>query len=382
MDDLTKVLNQYGKEREVAPGEVLFHQDSASDGVYYLKRGRLGTYRVDKDDAYRLSEVAPGNLVGELGSATGWSRTATIRAEEASLVIHISEDDFHRALDESPALAAAVVCQIGERLTDADVARVALGRSHQQALDRVQTLCSERDRLVELLRLREELADMIVHDLRNPLGVIIGGLQLLEHVPVAETELEYVGSVVATMGRSVRRMQRLIDTMVDIARLEGGKMALHLLPLDLGGLVEEVVAEEHHLAESRGLTLESRLPANLPVALADRDVLQRVLVNLLDNAFKFTPSGGQVWLKALPSADKVRVEIIDTGPGIPLEERERIFEKFTQVQGRAGTKRGSGLGLTFCRMAIKAHGGRIWVEDGPEGKGSRFVFVLPRAQEE
>jgi len=380
MKNLDSVLQQYGQERTLSPGEVLVSQGAESDGVYYLKSGRLGVYKEEEGRSFFLSEVVPGDLVGEIGATTGWSRTATVRAEEESVVVHVPEADFRRALEEAPALAAEVVCTMGEWIADADVARVKLDRSYQQASDRVQTLCSERERLEELLRLREELADMIVHDLRNPLGVISSTLELLHYVPVAEGEQEYVGSVLETMGRSVRRMQRLVETLMDIARLEEGEMALHLQPLDLREVVEEAVAEEAPLADKKGLALENRMPAGLPATLADHDVLLRVLINLVDNALKFTPRGGEVWVTAEPESDSVRIEVVDTGDGIPLEERTRVFEKFTQGQGRSGTRRGSGLGLAFCRMAVEAHGGRIWVEDGPGGRGSRFAFTLPRAQ--
>ncbi|MFQ6100593.1 MAG: ATP-binding protein [Anaerolineae bacterium] len=380
MGDFVEILQRYGKERKLSPGEVLVRQGEVSDGAYYLKRGRLVVYREEQETSYPLSEVVPGNLVGELGATTGRSRTATVRAEEESCVIHVSEVDFRRILTEAPDLAAQVVRQLGERLTAADNVRVTLGRSYRQATDRVRALSSQKTRLEELLRLREELADMLIHDLRNPLGVISTCLELLERAPVGETELIDVTSVRETMGRSVRRMLHLVDTLLDITRLEGGQMTLRLLPLELSSVVEGVIAEEGTLARHSGLVLESHLSADLPVVLADRDVLQRVLINLVDNAIKFTPSGGRVWVEARPDAEGVRVEVIDTGPGIPLEERERIFEKFTQVQGRVGKRRGSGLGLAFCRMAMQAHGGGMWVEDGPEGKGSRFVFILPQAR--
>jgi signal transduction histidine kinase len=88
-----------------------------------------------------------------------------------------------------------------------------------------------------------------------------------------------------------------------------------------------------------------------------------------------------VWVETHVGEESVRVEVIDTGPGIPVEERTRIFEKFTQIQGRVGSRRGSGLGLAFCKMAVEAHGGNIWVEDGPDGRGSRFAFTLPYRSE-
>lgn len=378
MTDLTETLQQYGKALNLTPGQVLCRQNTASDGLYYLKSGRLGVYKEQQDGSYPLSEITPGGLVGEVGATTGWQRTATVKAEESSTVIHISEADFRRALDESPALAAEIFRLMGERLTDADVARVTLGRSYQQAAERVQDLSSQKAQLEELLRLREELAHMIVHDLRNPLSVVDGGLQILEHTPAAGNDQEYVTSVLETMRRATRRMQRLVDTLLDLARLEEGRLELCLQPLKLDPLIDGLLNEQRPLAESRDMTLEHRLPADLPPVLADHHTLQRLLANLLDNALKFTPAGGRVWIEARLLGETVQIDVIDTGPGIPPEERERIFEKFTQTQGMASSRRGSGLGLTFCRMVAEAHNGRIWVEDGPEGKGSRFVLTLPQ----
>ncbi len=375
MDNLLEIIRRHGTARSLAPGEVLLRQGMASDGLYLLQQGRLGAYREEGEALFFLSEIQPGEIVGEVGAITGWSRTATVKAEEPSVVIFLSEVDFRRLLGEFPQVAADVICQIGERLTAADMTRVNLGRSYTEALDRTQLLCSEKERLEELLRLREELAEMIVHDLRNPLAVIAGGLQLL----VGPVDRQSIADVVAMIQRSVQRAQSLVEMLADIARLESGGVQLQRVPLELSELVVEAVQQENVLAQAGSVTLENRLAAGLPAVRADRDWLLRVLVNLLDNALKFTPAGGQVWVEAEEDAEQVRVAIVDTGPGIPPEERERIFEKFTQIKGRVGSRKGSGLGLAFCRQAIQAHGGRIWVEEGPGGVGSRFVFTLDKA---
>jgi signal transduction histidine kinase len=379
MADLDEVLHKYGKEKVLSPGDVLIRQGAASDGVYYLQSGKLGAYKEEQDKLYPLSAVLPGRLVGELGSATGWARTATVRAEEKSVVIHVPDADFHRALRESPDLAATVVWQIGKHLTSADAVRITLGRSYRRAAGRAEELTSEKAQLEELLRLREELADMIVHDLRNPLTVIANGLQLLEGAAIQEADRQYVNIVTDTMRRASQRMERLVDTLLDIARFEEGSLELHLRSLDLRALIEEAIMEERHLAETKGVALEANLPSELPGVSADRDILLRVLINLVDNALKFTHTEGRVWVEVHPGAGVMQVDVVDTGPGIPEGERERIFEKFTQVRGHVQTRRGSGLGLAFCRMAVEAHGGHIWVEDGPAGKGSRFAFTIPRA---
>ncbi len=365
----------YGQEITLQPGEVLLGQGTASDGVYYVKSGRLAAYREEPDATYLLSEVEAGEIVGELGAITGRPRSATVRAEELSEVIYVSNEAFRRALKEAPGLAAEILSATRERLTDADVARVALRRSYHQAIHRVQDLSSEKARLEELLRVREELADTIVHDLRNPLGVIHSGLELLQF----DTAPAHVPIIIETMSRSLRRMQRLVDTLLDIARLESGEMLLQVAPVDLHSLITALIEEERPLSENHNVALDSHVPVDLPPAAADRDLLQRVLVNLLDNSLKFTPAGGRVWVEAGQQGAGLSVAVVDTGPGIPLEERQRIFEKFTQVEGQVGRRRGSGLGLAFCRMAVEAHGGHIWVEEGPAGVGSRFVLTLPVA---
>ncbi len=377
--DFEEILDRYGEKMTLAPGEVLCRQGSVSDGAYYLRSGWLGVYWEEGGEPYLLSIIAPGEMVGEIGAATGQPRVATVMAARECEVVHISDADFQRAMQEAPALVAKVVGTMGERLAYADVVRITMSQSYHRAADRVRALRSEKTRLEELLRLREEMSDMIVHDLRNPLGVIKTGLDLLARVQVVESDSEYSVHVIHTIRQSTKRMQRLVDTLLDIARLEKGAMALSMGPIDLGVVVENTVADLLPLAEKGDVTLDSRLPEGLPLTLADRDVVERVLVNLVDNALQFTPPDGQVWVEAQAEGESVRVDVVDTGAGVPPEERTRVFEKFTRGRGRRGSQGGVGLGLTFCQMAVEAHGGRIWIEDGPDGKGSRFIFTLPQA---
>ncbi len=377
-DALHQIIEQYGQERKLSAGEILLRQGAMSDGVYYLKAGRLGVYHEDEDgQLFQLSLIEPGMTVGEMGAITGRARTATVKATDDSIILHVSTDDFNHALEDAPSLPAEIMYTITDRLTSSDNIRVNLGQSYHQAIDRVESLRTEKARLEELLRLREELADMIVHDLRNPLGVIYSGLELLHRSPFVEEDGEYVQSVLAAMTRSVTRMRYLVDTLLDIARLEEGVFTFQRKPMPLATLIEEIVEEERPLAERTKITLSAEIAPDLPSVQADRHIIQRVLTNLMDNALKFTPAGGRVRVTAMPVESLVRVAIVDTGPGIPEEERVRVFEKFTQVQGNVGRHRGSGLGLTFCKLSIEAHDGSIWVEDGPDGKGSQFIFTLP-----
>ena len=158
-------------------------------------------------------------------------------------------------------------------------------------------------------------------------------------------------------------------------------MDLRLEVVRLPELVEPLLADFMKQANDAGIILRKEIPDRLPEVRIDSEKIGRVLANLVDNALKFTPSGGQVILSVEESSGgMVTVSVLDTGPGIPPQFREKIFEKFVQVPGRRDKRRGSGLGLTFCRLAVEAHGGRIWVEPRvPDG--SRFVVLLPAQTE-
>jgi signal transduction histidine kinase len=145
-----------------------------------------------------------------------------------------------------------------------------------------------------------------------------------------------------------------------------------------------VVKELLPLAQELEIDLQLTVPSNLPLLYVDQEQIERVLLNLVDNAIKFTPSGGQVVIEAYPPQRLgghdgfVRVQVRDTGPGVPDEHKERLFDRFAQMEGQKTQRRGTGLGLTFCKLAVEAHNGRIWVEDSPQG-GAIFVFTLPAA---
>lgn len=167
-------------------------------------------------------------------------------------------------------------------------------------------------------------------------------------------------------------------------------MPLERQPVSLPRLAQSVMQQMRPLAEREGVALQLQTAPQLPAVDADYALISRVLVNLVDNALKHSPSGGTVTIKITPeSADlaepatvspvepagqAVRCTVLDVGPGIPVEHRETIFERFAQLGGR---RRGAGLGLTFCQLTVQAHGGRIWVEGNPEGQGSAFHFTLP-----
>jgi PAS domain S-box-containing protein len=234
----------------------------------------------------------------------------------------------------------------------------------------------------ELEQTREEFTHMLVHDLRSPLGAVIGGLSVAEELLETPEQLD-AGMLNETVNLALdgsRHLLDLINSILDINKLESGSMPLDLRPVALAPLAEDVVRTLMGTSEITGVKLSSEVPADLPPAQADRDKVHRVVTNLVANALKFTPSGKSVTLRVRQDDGKLVFMVADEGPGIPPDYRSRVFEKFVQVPGSKGRQKGTGLGLTFCKLTIEAHGGRIWVDCPSEG-GSVFTFTLPVATE-
>jgi NtrC-family two-component system sensor histidine kinase KinB len=229
---------------------------------------------------------------------------------------------------------------------------------------------------------RELITETLIHDLRSPLSAVLGALDVIEEgksQPSGGGEL--IGQALSVARRAARRVLAMVESLLDIARMESGDMEIDLQDTQLKPVVEGVVSELLPQANDYGVILRVEIPSELPQVRVDRAKITRVVSNILDNAIKFTPSGGQVLVACrVISGEMLAVEISDSGPGIPQEFREKIFEPFSQVPEQRGRRRGSGLGLTFCKLAVEAHGGRIWVEEGPGG-GSLFTFTLPISKE-
>jgi len=231
-------------------------------------------------------------------------------------------------------------------------------------------------RLQELEKQRDDLTHMIVHDLRTPLTSVIAGMQMIEVVgDLDETQRELVGIAIGG-GETLLGM---INDLLDVEKLESGSMQLDYAMLDAAELVAAAASQVASLAGSKNLTLVRQIVPDLPPFPGDESKLRRVLVNLLGNAIKFTPAGGTLTATAKIGEDEGSLvfSVSDTGEGIPPEAFGRIFEKFGQVESRQGGRMMStGLGLTFCKLAVEAHGGHIGVESVP-GEGSTFSFTIP-----
>jgi signal transduction histidine kinase len=223
---------------------------------------------------------------------------------------------------------------------------------------------------------RDSLTHMIVHDLRTPLCSVISGLQTVPVMGELNADQEEMMGIALEGGQTLLGM---INGLLDVDKMEAGAMQLDYAALDARELLASATAQVAQLAAANQLTLLQQPEDDLPYFEGDEDVLKRVLVNLLGNAIKFTPAGGTVTtsISRVQGGKFLLFSVSDTGEGIPTEAFARIFEKFGQVESRqSGRLMSTGLGLTFCKLAVEAHGGRIDV-DSTAGKGSFFFFTVP-----
>ena len=251
-------------------------------------------------------------------------------------------------------------------------------RADQLITGRAEELVQAYADLQAAEAMRDDLTDMIVHDLRSPLTAIITNLDLLERViedpSLAETSQRFR----AGARKSAQRMIEMINGLLDLARLESGQLNLSLSPLVVSELLQERAQAFASQAQAEGKYVDVRAPEDLAAPPADIAMITRVLDNLIGNAFKYTRASGHIVLGAEQNGTTLFLSVADDGEGVPIAYAERIFDKFAQLTTKNGAPlgNGAGLGLAFCKLAVEAHGGCIWLDTARE-KGSRFVFTLP-----
>ena len=243
------------------------------------------------------------------------------------------------------------------------------GRDREIAL--YEQLQQNYKRLLEVEKLRDDMRNMIVHDLRTPLTSLIMGMEMVAgQGPLSEMQREMMN--IATSGG--RTLLAMINDLLDVEKMESGAIQLDYEPLSAAELVATAVEQVASLAAMERTPIVTAIDPESPLFAGDANLLSRTLVNLIANAVKFTRGGTVTVTAARGEGDVIRFAVRDTGAGIPAEAFERIFEKFGQLD--AHTKVGTGLGLAFCKLAVEAHGGRIQVESAL-GMGSTFSFTIP-----
>lgn len=252
-------------------------------------------------------------------------------------------------------LSASVTTLVRRVVTD-EVARATLTRMYEEAEQTIDA--------------REQVLKIVSHDLRNPLHTISMSAQMLLEIPVKPEQL---GEHLRRIKRAGERMNRLIQDLLDAAKLEAGRVGIDARPTDVAPIISEAQEMLAPLAAEKGIALDSHIAEGLPTITADAGRVLQVLSNLAGNAIKFTPTGGRITIRADAAPGGVRFSVRDTGQGIPPEQLGKIFGRFWQAN--PADRRGIGLGLTISKAIVEAHGGRIWV-DSVLGEGTTFQFSL------
>ncbi len=231
----------------------------------------------------------------------------------------------------------------------------------------------------ELDQLRDDLLSMIYHDLRSPLGNVLSSLDVLESIQSFEHD-PTIQSLFEIAVRSTKRIERLTNSLLDINRLEAGQPVTNTEPAKVEDIINGAVDAILPIANNKDQEVFIRIQEGIPLADVDENMIQRVLINLLENAVKYTPPESHITVGAALANQELCFWVEDTGPGIPEEKRPTIFDKYTRLHGK-GDPKGIGLGLAYCRLAVEGHGGRIWVDEATQG-GTRFAFTLPMVEED
>ncbi len=303
---------------------------------------------------------AERQLAGVIGAASARVMVATVVEEETPDIDQVME-----ILDET-----SQVIEYSRQLEE----------KSRQLEAASKELRAANERLKELDKLKDDFVSTVSHELRTPLTSIRSFSEILHDNPGVEDEKkkEFLGIIITES----ERLTRLINDMLDLAKMEAGKLQWYMADIDPRSVIEQALAATGSLfGDDRRAYLETRLPDGLPKVRADADRLTQVLVNLISNAAKFCDrEDGRVRVEAVAEPDKLCVNVTDNGPGIKPENQSKIFEKFQQA-GDALTEKpqGTGLGLPICREIVEYFDGRIWVESRP-GQGATFSFTVPYAR--
>lgn len=229
--------------------------------------------------------------------------------------------------------------------------------------------------LKELDRLKGDFVNTVSHDLRSPLTAILGYVELIERAgKVNPQQAEFIKRVKS----SVHTTTNLIDDLLKLGKVEVGSLD-EVAPVNMKLLVVTALTNLQPQVQEKGQTLRLRRTAELPPVLGSRSQLAQLVDNLIGNAVKYTPSGGQIRVMLEEKQNQLIMHVVDNGPGIPLEDQGRIFEKFYRASNVEGSTPGTGLGLAIVKTIVDNHRGRIWVDSKP-GEGSVFTVVLPLAR--
>ncbi|NIO68144.1 MAG: cyclic nucleotide-binding domain-containing protein, partial [Anaerolineae bacterium] len=292
---------------------VIFREGMPGDVLYIIWSGRVAVVKdLEGETPTLLAYGEPGEILGEISLLENGPHSASVVAVEDTHLLRLSRADLQRLVSEPSPIGIEILGALGKivstRLRAADEARTSIVHAESRLARRVQQLATEKERLAELERLRQETTDLIVHDIRNPLNCIEASLELLQMI-LPEDVLASCAKIIELALGSCRDVLNLVDSLLEVARVESDELDLDLQPISLLPLITDTVNRLRLLAEQYNITLELDVPAELPSIQGDGNKLERVLSNLLDNALKYTPEGGLITVAVRPVNGQVEVRV-------------------------------------------------------------------------
>ena len=349
------------EERVYEPGTVVCTEGEPAKTLYLVVEGKIALEKaivLSRRGAARRATVdvaTAGEVVGWSGIVAPYDFTATAVCVERTRALAIDGEALGRVLRERPLAGYQVMAHIASVVGS---------------------------RLRETTHRLSYLLFIASHDLKAPLAAVESYLQVLLGGfvgPISEKQHQ----LLLRCSERTKEALELVSDFLDVSRLEAGQMFDELEVIRITNVARRAVDVVQPTAEGKGVSLQVEIPGDIPGIRGAALRLQQVLVNILINAVRYTPRGGEVSLAVVDNGDHVRIEVADTGMGIPAEDLPHIFDEFYRGGNTNGDSVGSGLGLAIARRIVQAHGGRIWAESPlrPEAeldKGSRFIIILPR----
>lgn len=365
--------HKHSTQQTYEEGDYIFRQGDSESGMFIVESGLVAILKeTPGKPVVTLGYRGPEEIFGEVSLLAETERTASAVAVESTSLRTIPGNVFWDRIHDDQEFRAGIVSTLIKVLLNADKSRVKSAQSELKMSEDIQDLSDENERLNQIMKLRHETIHFIVHDLRNPLNLTMLALHMMEEDIKQENKL-----FLEMAQDGVERMLRLVDAMLDVERLEDDSVVLDYELFDLAELAEGALQRFSAAAERKTVSLEIKRPDGMAqYVTADKQHIDRVITNLVENALKYTLSNGTITVGVRYDSDTAHVSVNDTGPGMTEKQHARVFERFAQNDD-ADRKRGFGLGLAFCRSAILAHNGEIWAEHGDNGVGTKFTFTLP-----
>lgn len=360
--------HQHELTEQRAERELELHAQAARTAALF-DRMVEGIIVVGVNGRIRLANLAAGNLLGFAPPATGATVLEATRHHEIAALLarleHEPEVLNHELRLDRPGATRFL-----------QVNALAL-RSPEDRPDGAILVLHDLTRIRQLEAVRQDFVANVSHELRTPLSLIKSAAETL--IDGGREDARITTRFLDIIDKNASRLTFLIDDLLLLARLDSGRVELDIRSIALGELVRDAVEDASLLAQGKGVTLTNEIPAEL-TAFADAQRIRQVLANLIDNAIKYGRTAGHVTISGRARPDRtIEISVRDDGPGIPIEAKERVFERFYRVdKARSREQGGTGLGLAIVKNVVQAHGGDVRVESAP-GRGAEFAFTLPAA---